>query len=595
MLAGDYDEQVSITTANLTINGNGAVIQPSSVISDTTQGSPCSNGVGTAILLVSGVSGIALNDVSVDGSLINPMPPRFIGISYRNASGSITGGSVTNIKNSPLDGAQNGLGIYVQAKGPNVATVDVDGVTVSGYQKNGITFNGCGCADTVDGIATGSITNSVAAGAGAVPVIAQNGIQVGFGAGPVTIQGNDVSGHRYTGNPANGTGAGILIFSSQNNLIEGNNVEGGNNGIVFQGGSFSLCVAGDSRNNLATCNRIADHDAFAYEVGVSADSASNSVNDNSIVGNTTGIDGSAIPAGNLDGESNWWGASDGPSDGGGSTATGSGDSVTDNVDFQPFLSALPTCVDCSSDGDCTDGLVCNGGETCNIGTGLCQAGSAPDCSGVADQCNAGLCTEPLGTCVADPLANGTPCVTGIACSIADFCVAGLCTSGGGGDLDLDGICDADEIAGLSIRRLIVQKGKVADNDRWKARGELDVTTSADFFTAATTNGIELILYKQGGGIVNAMPFTTCNVSAGNIRCKDATTKSSLRLRKRSAQEFFRLTTRMRGQSLTLPAVVDTPLEVSVRTLEGLNVIDRDDDIGGCSLKGTSKLFCREAP
>jgi len=596
-LAGTYDEQVSITTSNVTLNGNGALIQPSSLVSDATQGSPCTNGVGTAIVLVSGVSGVTLNDVSVDGSLIDPMPARFIGIFYRNASGAINGGSVTHIRNDPLDGVQNGLGIYVQAKGPNVATVDVDGVTVSGYQKNGITFNGCGCADTVDGVATGTISNSTVSGAGAVPVIAQNGVQVGFGAGPVTVTGNTITGHRYTGNPANGTGSGILVFSSQNNLIELNNVEDGNNGIVFQGGSFGLCVAGDTRNNVASCNRVADHGALAYEIGISADSASNSVNDNSIVGNATGVDGSAIAAGNLDAENNWWGAVDGPSDAGGSGATGSGDGVTDNVDYQPFETSLPACVDCTSDADCTDGIVCNGAETCNVGTGLCQAGSAPDCSGVADQCNAGACTEPLGTCVQDPLPNGTPCSTGIACSIQDTCQAGLCTSGGGGDLDLDGICDADEIAGLSIRRVIVRKQGLPNNDMWQTKGELDVTTSADFLAAAQTDGIELILYKDSGGpvVVNSFPFTTCTVKSGSIRCKDATTKSSLRLGKRSAQEFFRLTARVKRQAITLPTVGETPLEVSVRTTENGDVIDRDDDIGGCVAKGASKLYCREAP
>lgn len=596
-LVGTYDEQVSITTSNITLNGNGALIKPSSLVSDTTQGSPCTNGVGTAIVLVSGVTGVTLNDVSVDGSLIDPMPARFIGIFYRNASGAINGGSVTHIRNDPLDGIQNGLGIYVQAKGPTVATVDVDGVTVSGYQKNGVTFNGCGCADTPDGVATGTISNSTVTGAGAVPVIAQNGIQVGFGAGSVAITGNTISGHRYTGNPSNGTGSGILIFSSQNNTIDLNNVEGGNNGIVFQGGSFGLCVAGDTRGNLATCNRVADHDAFNYEIGVSADSASNSVNDNSIVGNATGVDGSAITAGNLDAEQNWWGASDGPSDAGGSGATGSGDGVTDNVDYQPFATTPPACVDCSNNGDCTDGLVCNGAETCNVGTGLCEAGTAQDCSGVANQCNAGACVEP-GNCVADPLPNGSPCSTGITCSVQDFCVSGVCTSGGGGDLDQDGICDADEIAGLNIRRVNVRKLTDANKDSWSTKGELDVTTSANFFAAAQADGIQLILSKQSGGgpvTVNSLPFATCTLKSGNLRCQDTATKSSLRLKKRSAQSFFVVTARVKKQSITLPMVGEAPLDVSVRTIESGDLIDRDDQIGGCVLKGTHTFACREAP
>jgi parallel beta-helix repeat protein len=384
--AGTYPEQVKITTSNLTINGAGAIVKPSSVVSGTDQGSPCSNGTGTAVVLVAGVSGVTLNNLTVDGSLVGaPIPPRFVGIYYRNASGAINGGSVLNIRNNPLNGVQAGLGILAQANGANVATVNVSGVTVSGYQKNGITFNGCGCADTLDGVARGSITGATITGAGATNQIAQNGIQVGFGAGPVTISANTVSGNRYTGDPNNGTGAGILIFSSKNNSISGNTVTANNNGIVFQGGSFGLCVAGDTTGNTATCNRIESHNAFTYEVGVSSDAAANSVNFNAFRDNATGVDGSAISSGNLNAENNYWGCGLEPG------APGC-DTVSGNVDVDPFAPSLPACLACTSAADCDDGRVCNGAETCNTATGMCQAGTPlPDTDAdgvcnVADNC-----------------------------------------------------------------------------------------------------------------------------------------------------------------------------------------------------------------
>ena len=45
----------------------------------------------------------------------------------------------------------------------------------------------------MDGTAQGAITGNVITGAGSTPLIAQNGIQVGFGAGPVSISGNTIT------------------------------------------------------------------------------------------------------------------------------------------------------------------------------------------------------------------------------------------------------------------------------------------------------------------------------------------------------------------------------------------------------------------
>ncbi len=589
-LPGFYDEQISITTANLTIEGAGATIRPSSVVTDTTQGSPCSNGAGTAIVLVSGVGGVTLNDLTVDGSLINPMPARFIGIYFRNASGAINGGAVLNMQNSPLNGAQNGLGIYVQANGPNVATVDTVGVTVTGYQKNGITYNGCGCALAIDGVATGVVSGNTVAGAGDVSVIAQNGIQVGFGAGPVTVTGNTINGHRYTGNPANGTGSGILVFSSSNNDITLNQVSDGNNGVVFQGGSFSLCDPGDSTGNSATCNQITGHDAFSYEVGVSADAAANNVQDNAITGNSTGIDGSAIGFGSLAAENNWWGCPTGPN-------TAGCDSTDGAVDADPFRASIPTCIACNVDAECDDGLACNGSETCD--TGVCVSGAPPDCSASADECNAGSCNEP-GVCVPLPLADGTPCSPAVSCSAGNECSAGACSAD---DSDGDLVCDADERGTLSLRKLTLRKStKQVDRDQWHLLGEIDTASAPSAFgTVATTGGLEVILFHDSPApLTEVSRFTfspaQCKANGGRIRCRDSVTRSVLTLRKRSAPNFFRVRAKISRQDLVKPLLSQAPLWVSIRSIEGGTTVDRGDDIGpgGCSESG-STIKCRDLP
>ena len=431
-----YRDQFRVTASNVTVNGNGSTIKPVALVSDTTQGSPCSNGTGTAIVMASGATGVVFNDLNVDATLITSMPTRLIGLYFRNASGAINGGSVVEVRNKPLDGVQNGLAVYVQAKGPNVADVDITGVTVSGYQKNGVTFNGCGCAGAVDGVGTGTLTGSTITGAGDTAVIAQNGVQVGFGGSAVQISGNTITGHRYTGNPANGTAAGVLIFSATNNVIDSNVISDGNSGIVFQGGSFGLCSPADATGNTASCNRIENHDTLSYDVGVSSDAANNTVTSNAFQNNTTAVDGTAISAGQLNAENNFWGAGDGPS----GVGPGSGDAVTANVDFTPFSATVPACVECTSDAQCDDGLACTGAETCNLGTNQCQTGTPVSCNA---ECQTGVCLEPTGTCQLDPdgtVCNGTP----DTCSISDFCTSGVCTEGGSGDPDGDGVCSADD-------------------------------------------------------------------------------------------------------------------------------------------------------
>lgn len=605
VLPGVYDEQVSITTNGVTVNGTGAVVRPSSLVSDATQGSPCSNGVGTAIVLVAGASGVTLNGLTVDGSLINPMPARFIGLYFRNASGSVNGGSVMNVKNSPLDGAQNGQGIYIQAKGPNVAIVDVTGVTVSGIQKNGITYNGCGCADAVDGIASGTASGNIVTGAGDVPVIAQNAIQVGFGAGPVTISDNTIAGHRYTGNPSNGTAAGILVFSSKNNVITGNEISDGNNGIVFQGGSFGLCLPGDSTGNVATCNRVTGHDLFSYDVGISADAAANVVEDNAIAGNATGIDGTAITSGSLDAENNWFGCATGPNTAGCDTTAGA-------VDATPFRAAIPPCLTCTADADCTDGLTCTGTETCQAGS--CVAGTPVDCSGSSDQCNVGTCLEPAGTCIATPKPNGTACTSGDVCTLPDTCQGGVCLAGGIGDGDGDTICDPDDNCPVDPNtdqrnidgedggdpcdpsegalnptrlRLKASGGGANPNGSVQLKGDFLATLPGEVFSPSA--GITVYV-EDALGQARTVTFAAgdCSIKPTKITCRtpDKASKASFSQRP-TAPGLWRFTIVSKKQALTAPFL--GPVDV-VLSYDGS--IDRTGVITDCAASFT-RLTCRE--
>ena len=74
--------------------------------------------------------------------------------------------------------------------------------------------------------------------------------------------------------------------------------------------------------------------------------------------------------------------------------------------------------DCTSDGDCSDGLFCNGQETCS--GGACQAGTAVNCEdGVS--CTVDSCNEATDSC--DNLPTDALCDDGLFCNGAETCDA----------------------------------------------------------------------------------------------------------------------------------------------------------------------------
>lgn len=96
---------------------------------------------------------------------------------------------------------------------------------------------------------------------------------------------------------------------------------------------------------------------------------------------------------------------------------------------------------CTTNGDCDDGNVCNGAETCVSGS--CQAGTPLNCNDgnacTADSCNTttGCVNTPIScndgnACTADSCDAGSGCVnTPVNCDDGDACTADSCDSGTG--------------------------------------------------------------------------------------------------------------------------------------------------------------------
>jgi hypothetical protein len=113
---------------------------------------------------------------------------------------NVTNSNIHNIGETPFNGTQHGVAIYYRALGTGAASGTISGNAVTAYQKGGITINGAVSA---------TISNNTVTGQGPVNYIAQNGIQVGYGAN-AAVTGNTVTGNAYTG--ANlASSAGILV------------------------------------------------------------------------------------------------------------------------------------------------------------------------------------------------------------------------------------------------------------------------------------------------------------------------------------------------------------------------------------------------
>ena len=88
---------------------------------------------------------------------------------------------------------------------------------------------------------------------------------------------------------------------------------------------------------------------------------------------------------------------------------------------------------CENDGDCSDGVFCNGVETCNAG--LCGAGTPADCDDAVgctdDSCNVG--TDSCDNVANDGLCdNGQFCDGSETCDVNNDCQAGtppICDDG----------------------------------------------------------------------------------------------------------------------------------------------------------------------
>ncbi|MFB3920629.1 MAG: right-handed parallel beta-helix repeat-containing protein [Terriglobia bacterium] len=283
ILDGDcWTDQTIAIPNGFTLDGANHTITAQDPSGDHFQGAVVKNGGTTVHIKNLKITASALVNVC-DG----PGPPdnRLRGILFESADGSITKTIVENI-NQGVSGCQEGNGIEVRnppfdGTHPGTKTVTISGNTVTNYQKNGITANG-------DVAAT--ITDNVVTGAGPVLYIAQNGIQLGYGATGIVMD-NQVAGSWYTG--ADWSATGLLVFEANDAMVHRNQVSGSQVGVAIETWCWNVPTASENRvvqNTITGAEwgvTVASLDFPGYS-NCQASADNNKVTNNTITGASTG-------------------------------------------------------------------------------------------------------------------------------------------------------------------------------------------------------------------------------------------------------------------------------------------------------------------
>ena len=264
-----------------------AVINPATTVSGTVDATGCDIGIyidaGEGAVDGAHVFGATRFGVMVNGD------SSFVAMDVTNTR-------VSNIGDSPLSGNQHGVGIYYRGFfAAGSASGRIVGNTVEAYQKGGITANGIGVSV--------QIRDNVVTGDGPTTRIAQNGIQIGYGA-TATVMKNTVTGNSYTG--GYWASGGILVVGgagygtcpdggacpyTTGTRITQNTVDGNDVG-VFLSNYAAGFTAPESATNIHVVNNKISNTVLLnpdYQAGISDVGNNDKMIANTITGYTTGV------------------------------------------------------------------------------------------------------------------------------------------------------------------------------------------------------------------------------------------------------------------------------------------------------------------
>lgn len=313
---------------------------------------------------------------TVDGDVINVTAGIYS--ESPNINKSLTLQSVSG-RDATTIALQSGGGTYFSSLTINASSVTIDGFTIEGFDDGGagksstnvyltassdnaiiknnrfkVALDGTGYDDGI-GILTQSSSSTMT-------LLVDNNLFL-----PITVAGRafyinpGVLDFTFTNNNISGDFQGTGIIQAKNGLVEDNILTGSgaagsrSRGIgtwgypdaslygntIFRGNNFSNlgnAIAIYSSNNITIEeNTFSNNDngVWVTDGQPNFDPTTIAINNNSFSGSENYGVKNAIPAptSDLNATCNWWGAADGPS----GSASGSGDAVSDNVTFLPWL------------------------------------------------------------------------------------------------------------------------------------------------------------------------------------------------------------------------------------------------------------------
>jgi len=161
-------------------------------------------------------------------------------------SADILGNHITQIRDNPLSGCQNGVAVLVGRQfEATIGSARIIGNVIDNYQKNGPTVDNTG--------SHAEIAYNRILGIGPTALIAQNGIQVSRGA-TAEIRHNFVSGNIYT--PQTFASGGLLLFGPGAVLTD-HNTASSNDVSIWMIGTASGSMTTDNRVRASTFDGIA--------------------------------------------------------------------------------------------------------------------------------------------------------------------------------------------------------------------------------------------------------------------------------------------------------------------------------------------------
>ena len=271
--AGTYVEQVVVNNIDgLTIVASAGALVTIQAPADVVQTGTKASGQGVeAVVTVLNSAGVTIDNIDVDGHGAGNTVTSgndFVGVFYRNSSGSLLTVDVAGVRDPYengttagghpiISGIQRGQGVLVSNdNGPHLAFT-MTGGSITDFQKTGINVRN---ADL-------DISGVTITGGGAQTINAQNGIQVQLSTG--TIDGNTISGIGYAGTQ-DVYSAGMLLFANTDLDVTGNAVTGSNGeslaGKVIGIGVFDFGIPNSG-------GEVSGNTLSSVDIGISADGA----------------------------------------------------------------------------------------------------------------------------------------------------------------------------------------------------------------------------------------------------------------------------------------------------------------------------------